>query len=383
MDPKTDRIYEIDILRGFAIMAIIGVHTIFFFSFFSAGFVGLIISTFLGSLVTLGVPIFFIVSGLVLSLRYKPRVNFHSFVKKRAISIFPPYLTISLVFILFYAIFGLETIDLIKIPLWLLTGTVSSTFWFLVVLMQLYLLFPLISSGISKLGSKKLEWSILFVLFIISVFYSFGWSYLSGVFLANPSLASLYHRILLAGIFYFVIGVYLGMNYHAFVEKMHRIPSFWIWTMFTASLLFSVVWSLLGIGNGLSGFPYILVGLFGNAIGTIVCVLGFFFLFDVSGKALLKNGLFGATIKKLGDFSFGMYLVFMLFVNLLSIEVLKIGTNKADWTLFPLFYLLVLVSSYLASRTLSYLPHSRLIIGDNPTSRRKITTGLITHPLVK
>ena len=237
--------------------------------------------------------------------------------------------------------------------------------------MQLYLLYPYISSAILRLNSKKLEWTTILILFIISVSYSFGWSFFSEAFLANPSLASLYKRILLAGIFYFVLGIYLGMNYHSYMEKIYDDHSFLIWTLFSGVMLLDVFWSIFGVGTNQSGLSNILFGLIGNVIGTIVIVLGFFVLFFLARTSLQKRSKVGRAIKSLGEYSFGMYLFFILFVDLFSIIVFKIDMNKADWTYFPLFYLLVLVSSFVATFLLSYLPYSRLLVGDNPKSRRK------------
>lgn len=382
MDPRKDRIIELDLLRGFAIMAVIGVHTITFFTIDSGVTISSVTWTILGCLVSLGVPIFFVVSGLVLSLRYRPPVNYQSFIRKRGISVLAPYLAISVIYIIFDAFTGLKSIELSKIPLWLLTGNASFHFWFIIVLLQLYLMYPLISKSISKLEGKGLGWSLILFLFIVQAIYSFGWNYFSDQFLANQSLANLYKRIFLDGVFFFVLGVYLGPKYDVFIGKIKKMSSSQIGGAFVIALLLNVTWSLSGIENGLSGFSYIAVDLIGQASAIIMEVLGFFFLLDLSGVIREKGHRFGMAIMQLGNYSFGIYLIHMLFVVIFSVYVFNISPSSSAF-IFPVLYLFVLISSYLVALALSYLPQSRFIIGDNPRSRQRVITPISTEAFDK
>lgn len=111
------------------------------------------ISMFFNGLSNFAVPSFIFLSGLALTLRYgnKPLAILH-FVRKRMKSILIPYLFWSFTYFYIYARAGYYAIDLNNIRSVIFLGTGEYHLYFVVILFQLYLLFPFLKSMLERTG---------------------------------------------------------------------------------------------------------------------------------------------------------------------------------------------------------------------------------------
>lgn len=143
--PQKTRIPEIDVLRGFAIAAVVGIHVSWFYVEKSD------LGTTTGGALALlhllngfGVPFFLAMSTAALSLHlpttYGPRDHFW-FLFRRALSLLPAYVTWSLVSAALYRpdVF----ISLRKVIRMLVVGYADGQYYFIPLLFEIYLIWPL------------------------------------------------------------------------------------------------------------------------------------------------------------------------------------------------------------------------------------------------
>jgi len=102
------------------------------------------INNYLTHLADFGVPVFFFVSGFVLSLRYFNSLDMKGFYRRRLTVIVLPYLAFSALYII-YNFFTVADYTAGR-ALWsIVLFDATGIFWFIAVLLQLYLLFPLLT----------------------------------------------------------------------------------------------------------------------------------------------------------------------------------------------------------------------------------------------
>lgn len=194
-----------NLLRGIAIIAVVSIH-------FFGGFPGLYSSTspYLNFYVTLDqlarfcVPLFVALSGYGLWQKYQTNsINYPSFIKRQATKFIPLYLLTTL---LSYFIFKL-------VPQWQLSSSLDSLFiqiiagradyhlYFLPMIFQFYLLFPILLKIVQKFRGSSLLVSAIFQLWLYQL-YSHPPSY----FVTDQQQ----YLWFFTWIFYFILGMHLG-----------------------------------------------------------------------------------------------------------------------------------------------------------------------------
>jgi len=152
-----DRLVFFDILKGLAIIAVILIHVTFFFTHTE----GLINNddfiNIANNLARFAIPFFFICSGILLNPIHS-KVEIKGFYKRKIGRIFVPYFLVSAFLFLLYSV-PVKTF-LIQ----LIRGEAAVPFYFVLVLLQMYLLYPLLQ----KWRYKK--W-FLPVMFFVSLGY--------------------------------------------------------------------------------------------------------------------------------------------------------------------------------------------------------------------
>ena len=290
---------EINEVRGAAIFILLLYHA----GIFRDSFLG-----YLEYLDLVAVPIFFFVSGLVLTLRYKDGLNVKSFYKKRFQYLVPAYLIWSILMVTLVRGFNVQSFINV------VTGF-SEAIWFLFVLFQLYLLFPIILKickrnygkwlfGIS-LSCVSIDLILLWSSPIRSLLYRF---YFNLTVYGNEFITVDISRFFwfIPFSIYFIMGVLIGLNYEQFKEKLLKYK--YIIVITWISLLFVI--PIMIYYSNLAYTKYLNVGVILFSISSIF----FFFLifikkdskfFDINGN--LAVAIFFNYTK---HFSFTLELLF-------------------------------------------------------------------------
>lgn len=212
MKSMNKRLEEIQFARAFAMFAVLFVH----FSSTGLGTVPTssemfyVYATF-NTLGKVGVPVFFFLSGVVLFYSYSKRPftkeTIVSFYKKRLKFIIVPYIVISILYfaakVIIYGGYG-SIIEMFSVFFnQLLIGKAYTHLYFLFVLIQFYLIFPIILWVFKKLNVRVLP------ILISSLVLQFIWFYVNKNYIQVEARGSIF----LTYIPFFLVGAAVGMNY--------------------------------------------------------------------------------------------------------------------------------------------------------------------------
>lgn len=190
--PRKERIVEIESLRGMAFAAVVLQHSIAHFSIVPETKLedGVLLAILL-MLTKFAVPLFIFITGMVLFYNTGDQLNYGRFMNKRLTDVIIPYVVWTLIYFVLTpnGIRGIGWQELPELGLKILTGKTTSHFWYIIMLIQFYVLFP------------------LFLRAIRYVYHRFG-SRGRGI------------SLLIAGVVYLILTDQLG-NIAAFMERLH------------------------------------------------------------------------------------------------------------------------------------------------------------------
>lgn len=342
-----ERIKSIDSLRGLAILAVVLIHTTTR-TLEASGFniTGFSWTLFLNQISRFAVPLFFLISGLVLELSYKEGTSYWSFIKRRFSKIFIPYIFWSIFYYLL--IYNQNHDSLVKV---ILTGNASYQLYFIPALCIFYLIFPLLHK-IYKFISNKFVLSLILLsqIFFLSKDY----------FVKEFDFPDPVHIAILA-YFLFIVGIISARNLDKikiFVKRFNVII-----LLFT--VLFGIYVFLEGRGRYLSTGNYLAYYSQWRPsilIYTLLIGLTFYYIFE-------HTKLRGSIMDKFSKHSF-----FVFFVHVAILEAFWSGIGKNLFDLVsggllgkiifdPVFFGIVGILSFSVSRLVHKISNAAKILG--------------------
>lgn len=360
------KLEEVQFARAFAMFAVLFVH------FSSTGLGALdvgsgmfyIYSSF-NTVGKLGVPVFFFLSGLVLLYSYRNKEfsfeTMKAFYKKRLKYIIIPYISISLLYftgkwMFFYDYTAVEAVRTFVVQLF--TGKVYMHLYFMFVLIQFYLVFPLILYVFKKFNLKVLP------VLIGSLIIQFAWYYLNKHYFVVTSRGSFF----ISYLSFFVTGAAVGFHYLRLDEYWNRSKrrvTFFIVAAFSISAVTLIVGDISIKMNTLnnwlppSDYRTLILDGFYTALGLtggLMCIW--------LGKVVLSLNNFKLShfLNRLAALSFGIYLfhpLFLIFTRML----LQGGTPIVfhSWQLITA--VVVTALSWMLTRLVSRNKYGWLLIG--------------------
>ena len=351
-----NRLVEIEIARFFALIAVLCVHLT------SSGIVNsseqsiyFYIYTALNSFGRLGVPVFYLLSGLVLFYSYykKPFTieTMKDFYKKRIKFIVVPYVVICLLYFIYKTVINayvagtsvqFSGVTFLKD---LTSGGTFFHLYFLFVLIQFYLVFPLILWFVKKVTSN------VWVVSLLALIVQFGW------YIINKNYIHFEHRaiVFLTYFAFFVIGGILGVNYKQMMANMKQWVRIVFVLLFMASLVVVVKYDILlqlyartGVYADIFKYQY--------GFDIIWTSLG---LFAALGLIAIGQWVTDLKMPKLNKFfifissiSFGIYLAHPLFLSLCEVYLMLKQPFIHTWVLMmvPTVVILSVVASYILKK---------------------------------
>lgn len=323
-------------------------------------------------LTTLGVPHFVFISGVVLYNKYHDRFSLSTFYKRRFGAVLPPYLVWSTFYFfygyvaaLLFSVFHFQGVfsgyssipnvtqlfsEYVKA---LATGV--EHLWFVVLILQLYLLYPLLVKFYNRLAKHKNPVYVLSLLVLVQVgFTSF--------FAQGGRQNNLFSELFLTVIFYFVFGFYVAAHYQEIEQKLAKVS--------IKVLLVVVLLSTIGITVAFSYALPSSVLLYGT-VDLFYCILLIFFYLRICTALGEPRGFFTGYLEKIGEDSFGIYLIHYVFFLAFAGALPKLGLSPYNLLFYPTLAFLTLLLSYVSVQLLYRLPFATIVIG----KRRKRQTS--------
>ncbi len=248
------------------------------------------------------VPGFLFLSGVKVFLTGKDALPYTAYLRGRVRGVILPYaLAFCLYFLLFWAV-GVYRPDAGFLMKTFLLGSLVYHLYFIPLLFQFDLLFPLWKRAIPRISP--------FLLLPLALVFTLLWeSYLPGIYASLfPGKTLLYNdRLFTTYLFYWLFGCYVGKNYEtfsAFCKK--RFPS--IYALFLLFAIGNGYFSVLAYG-GFRAVPFM------NILHSLYTAFAIFFFFALAEKLPAERLSASKRLKRLDGATFHIYLyhVFVLY----------------------------------------------------------------------
>ncbi len=355
---------EINLIRGFAILSVILIHVTAYFGAASVLSPVIFVNMFADGFLHYAVPLFILISGLVLSLAYWRGENYVVFYRKRLQSIIPQYVIFSALYIAFSAFFLGWTVNISTVLNEMLTGTAWIHFWFIPLILELYLLYPVLVIIYDYFEKNNRAKSLLIIALVIQFSFSVGQVLTDTVVVGADAASQLIFNSFIAYIFYFFAGIYVGRNIDTVKKKIKTIRLFplvllAIFGSSIATLYYSTRYFATPAGLSMN-IAYLGWSL-AIPLVTLAMFVIFFRLASWPGFHASRTGYF---VGEIGTYAFGIYLIHALFITgyeLVLTHILGIGVQTILF--YVLLAALTIVSSYVFVKIVVRLPVGDWIIG--------------------
>lgn len=359
------RIRELDTLRGIAFAAVVLQHAIGIYN--QRGGLGLYAKWAMAGLFSLAkfaVPTFVFITGLVLFYNYYEKLDYRTFITKRFREILVPYLIWSLI----YTGRSLQswpvTAGFFKVYAQnLLQGSACYHLWFIVLIIQFYILFPvwrLLFRGAARvLPSLAYKYAVLaaaFVSFLMLIEWASPGHFRTGsaVFM---KLMEYRDRTFLLWFGYFLLGGLAGLNLDKFYLVLKRIavPGLIVYLgcagYFTYYLSYRQ--ETLNLPFATSFKP--------SMVLTSIAAIAFFYYLSVfiSDKFTDRFPFFDI----LGRYSLGAYLGHALVLHYTTIFITGLTPNAGVLFHLSLTFVLAIILSLALALLLGRIPVGSLVVG--------------------
>ena len=185
------------------------------------------ISFLVARILAFSVPAFIMSSAIKFAHLYSEGgFSYFSFLKRRITKIYIPYLIIAAIYYLYF-VFHRHYFDFdwLAFGRHLSLGTIAAPFYFIVVIMQLYILAP-VTLGFCKNITPIFGIVLAAIITIISKYLMIGFKYSDRVFLSYFA--------------YWIMGCYIGINFDMNLEKLKRSKT----PIVIAGILLSVIYPI-------------------------------------------------------------------------------------------------------------------------------------------
>lgn len=302
---KRDKLYELDYMRFIACFAVMIVHiTATGVSEYIHGTFPYILMLTVNRSLKFTTPVFILLSGVTSFYSYSNKnreFKYMEFLKKRLAKVIVAYLIWCIIYYAAYIYFGYYAIDIKFFVKSVLQGTMSYHFYFVIIIIQMYIVGPIFYFILKNSGKKV---TILIFAAVIT--------YLCAEFIRFD----LSDRIFLKYIVFYMLGIYIAMEYDNY--------SLWI----NKNKLYII------LGYIMMSIIYIVVSYYDSVASTFAWVifstmsLFFVYLIGLLMKDKLKN-IYG-FIEVFGQSSYYVYLMHPLVLTIMILFAEKNFLSVTD-----------------------------------------------------
>lgn len=167
-----NRLLELDFLRTLTMLAVIMIHasSTYLHQETSIQFLSMNLASFLNQAVRFSVPLFLLLSGFSLGVGAK-QTSYFSFLKRRAVRVLLPYLLWTMIYSLSNTGYDFSAwLAQLSNPSWLLrtvlTGQSAPHLYFIPIILQCYLLYPLLKRWVDRWPVQCTAWALVATLLL-------------------------------------------------------------------------------------------------------------------------------------------------------------------------------------------------------------------------
>ena len=365
---------EIELLRGFAILAVILLHSTKDFVYTNNQLIKILFAA-VCAIVLCGVPIFIFISGFLLSLKHENDCKILSFYKKRFKVLLPPFIIFSFLYIYLYHIlitpFELTLEGLYVILVRVFTATAFYHLWYYGLIAQLYIFYPFINKIFLKFRSNL--FTLLILSFIIQIIWLIFRIYVFDLIDNYKNLGIIYvlinvplQYLFLSYIAYFVLGIYIRENYERIkkIIRERKANFYLISTMLLFIIILSYLWILgtfkYGFFFNIPGEYIALLNVVGSFLYSIIAI----FLFKICLYLRKKRNIYEKILFKFGQYSLGIYLIHAGFLVIIIVVLNIFNVNYNYWYFYLICFITTASISLMIAFLINFFPYHRFLIGN-------------------
>jgi probable poly-beta-1,6-N-acetyl-D-glucosamine export protein len=241
------------------------------------------------------------------------------------------------------------------------TGTAYYHLWFFILIIELYILYPILENVFTKSVNDHKTGFLLIFLLIIQILFQF-FSIEKMDLIGNLT-------IFLGYMFYFVLGMYVRYHYADYKNRAGVLKH--SYSIFLALLSATI------LGIGINYIDYFRNDLIPQIIQLYYWIYAieipfyYILIFTVCLYIALKitemiPDRITRGLEILGKYSFGIYLIEPFILGAVSIVILpRVEFNANNWLFYPVVYTLVLCLSVLFVHGMNKIPYHEYIIGSS------------------
>ena len=371
MENKVRYFDEINILRAFAILAVISIHVSTYFtrmdtiSWLAALYMSIkVLSHF-------AVPLFIVISGFVLYNKYSDDIDIKRFYKNRLKSVLPQYLIFSTFYLAATYIGSIVltipvNLDIPHIIYRYLTGGCFYHLWFFVLIIQLYLLYPAIVQLYNYCDVRGRILELITAVFLIGVLYNI--CPIPDIFILGVSTQILgVATEFIAYVFYLILGMTIRSGYDELLKSVPKTSLYYA----SIPLLCCTIIGIFDYAQRYFNFDITqflpVMGGYWHWLTAMINPLYYMVIFAscfyISLSIVSSRSVAFKLLKKIGAYSFGIYLVHAFILYVLVLVFPRFGFDWNNWLFYPLMCIITLVLSYLSVEILQKFPYSEYLTG--------------------
>ena len=339
------RLKEFDYLRTIAVLAVITIHVTSIYVTVNR------VAYLMNQVARFAVPLFIILSGfLVYYSDINRRSGTHSnLLIKRLNKIFIPYAIWTLIYMLYSVRHHLEAVPqstfFIAFVKNLMFGKAAPQLYFIIIILQMYLLYGLLK----RLIDSKYEKHLMTATFAATAFITLGAYLFRWNIFIMPKISIGYYILFPTWLFYFVFGMHFAKyesRYKAFLQSA-RLKMGLIWL---ASLIALYVDSRLSNTYGSSIKPTIM----------LYCFASFLFFYSIFSSSQIKEI---SLIRWFSEQSFFIYFSHVMLIGLIRsfFHIAGIPIQFSSILGVLLLFILDTCASCLLAFIIRYLPYSKYL----------------------
>ena len=285
---------------------------------------------------------FIFLSAIKISMKYKDKKfttsEYISFIKNRFLVIFFPYVIWVMVYYIAFCIAGYFPFNFLDYIRYVFIGDLSAQFYFIIIIMQFYLLFPLWLNYAKKI--KPVIGIILsFIITFLFVYYFCDLIF----YISSGSIDFLYNdRIFTSYFCFFIMGCYVGLYYEKFKKMVTNYKNI-IAVLFLITL---VINTKISYDQFLGVKDYYIFGI----SHMIYCTFAILFWFLVCSYIDNFKNKFTKLLNIINDGSYYTYLSHCLIIIILNWSLRHIGIYN-----IKVAFIINVILVYSVSITGSYL----------------------------
>lgn len=278
---------------------------------------------------------FVFLSAIKLFINKRERLDIPKFYLGRAKRVLVPYIIWVVVYYLYFVKIGWYNYSTRELLNYILTGDISAQFYFVILILQFYLLTPLFMWLFKRAPMPLLLIYSLFITLIL------GENLPSIIGIISPDTWFGYNdRVFTTYLFYFVIGAFFGMNY----EKVKEYLCKYKYTVYFSAAFFALANLCLTYHASKAGvyygFEYYLIFAYSVSV-----ILAFFTFFANFAK---KHAKLPTALSYADRSSFMLYLSHILILYIVRAEldkrgIIDVGIRLAISTAFLIIYIVLSV----------------------------------------